>query len=89
MGHNRKTAIIGNFFINISSIWFKDFVDDVHKFTNWIFNDYKKAGYPVEVDDRWTRVEHIFKKINNVWVEQENNLENVLTESGKIFFYHN
>ena len=51
-GHNKKNVIIGNFFIDISNIWFKDYVSDVHKFTNWIFNDYKKAGYPVEVDDK-------------------------------------
>ena len=43
----------------------------------------------IKIDDRWTRVEHIFKKVNNVWVEQENNLENALTESGNIYFYHN
>lgn len=43
----------------------------------------------IKVDDRWTRVEHIFKKVNNVWVEQINNLENALTESGNIYFYHN
>lgn len=25
----------------------------------------------IKIDDRWTRVEHIFKKVNNVWVEQD------------------
>ena len=51
-GHNKKNVVIGNFFIDIGSIQFKDTVTDIHKFTNWIFNDYKKAGYPVEVDDK-------------------------------------
>lgn len=43
----------------------------------------------IKIDDRWTRVEHIFKKVNSEWVELINNLENALTESGNIYFYHN
>ena len=42
----------------------------------------------IKVDDRWTRVEHIFKKINNVWVEQENNLIDALSAAGNIVFYN-
>lgn len=42
----------------------------------------------IKIDDRWTRVEHIFKKVNNVWVEQENNLIDALSAAGNIIFYN-
>ena len=43
---------IGSMYIYMCDEWFKNYVNDVHKFTNEMFNDYKKRGYPIEVEGK-------------------------------------
>lgn len=43
----------------------------------------------IKLDDRYVRVEHIWKKVNGSWVEQENNIIDVLTALGNIVIYSN
>lgn len=42
----------------------------------------------IKVDDRWTHVEHVFMKINGEWVEQENNIINILSEMANIVMFN-
>lgn len=40
-----------------------------------------------KIDDRWSRIEHVFKKISGVWVEQDLNIVNTLTAAENIIIY--
>lgn len=42
----------------------------------------------IKIDDRWTRVEHVFMKINGEWAEQENNISNVLAGISNIVMFN-
>jgi hypothetical protein len=76
---NGQTYTVVNYIYNINNVQANHTISVICMSTS---NTY------IKLDDRYVRVEHIWKKVSGSWVEQENNLIDVLTAAGNIVVYN-